>query len=304
MNMMADISQHRRELVRWPNGEASRFVRAAGMTWHVQEFGRGPIIVLLHGTGASTHSWRKVAPLLAQRFNVIALDLPGHGASRMPTRRFMSIDGMSRAIGALLRVLDRMPDLVVGHSAGAAVAVRMSLDKLIDPKAIIGLNAALLPLPGYAGQLFAPLARMLTHIPLVPRVFARRAFDRSLIEAMIANTGSRLDAEGIGYYHRLAQSPEHIAAVLAMMAEWDLPTLRRDLPRLKTQLTLLVGSNDRAIRPHDARRVQSILRGTRVISLDGLGHLAHEEAPELTVQMIERVADGLEMEAPAGGVHA
>jgi magnesium chelatase accessory protein len=298
MNVRADIP--RRMVSEWSNGEASRFVRAATMTWHVQEFGRGPVVLLLHGTGASTHSWRHVAPLLAERFNVIAIDLPGHGYSEMPARDFMSIEGMGRGIKALLKSMAKSPELVVGHSAGAAIAVRMSLAGWIKPKAIIGLNAALLPLSGYAGQFFAPLARMLTRIPIVPTIFARRAFDRSMIETMIANTGSKLGPAGIDFYHRLAQRPGHVAAALAMMAEWDLPRLRRELGRLKTPLTLAVGTGDRTIPPSDAKRVQAILPQTQIVRLSGLGHLAHEEEPELAAQTILRIA----AEAGCGVSHA
>ena len=63
----------------WPNREASRFVAAGGYRWHVQHMGQGPVCLLLHGTGAATHSWRDVMPALATRFTVISCDLPGHG---------------------------------------------------------------------------------------------------------------------------------------------------------------------------------------------------------------------------------
>ncbi len=52
----------------WPNSGASRFVTAAGIRWHVQQMGSGPALLLVHGTGASTHSWREVlAPILPAR---------------------------------------------------------------------------------------------------------------------------------------------------------------------------------------------------------------------------------------------
>ena len=62
----------------WPNRDASRFVEAGGLRWHVQVMGTGPVALLVHGMGASSHSWRDVAPLLASRFTVIIPDLPGH----------------------------------------------------------------------------------------------------------------------------------------------------------------------------------------------------------------------------------
>ena len=68
-----------REGTTWPNHQFSRFVRAGHLRWHVQMAGTGPVLILVHGTGASTHSWRHMLPLLAQRFTVVAADLPGHG---------------------------------------------------------------------------------------------------------------------------------------------------------------------------------------------------------------------------------
>ena len=53
----------------WPNRDASIFVEAAGIRWHVQRMGEGPPLLLIHGTGAATHSWRGLLPLLAQHFS-------------------------------------------------------------------------------------------------------------------------------------------------------------------------------------------------------------------------------------------
>ena len=65
-----------REGLIWPHREASHFVAAGAARWHVQRMGSGPPLLLLHGTGASVHSWRGLMPLLAQSHDVIACDLP------------------------------------------------------------------------------------------------------------------------------------------------------------------------------------------------------------------------------------
>ncbi len=125
----------------WPNREASRFVAAGGLTWHVQEAGEGPPLLLIHGTGAATHSWRGLLPLLAQGFRVIAPDLPGHGfTDPLPTP---SLPRMAKALAALLSVLGVAPMVVVGHSAGAAILARLCLDGAVAPRLLVGLNAAL-----------------------------------------------------------------------------------------------------------------------------------------------------------------
>ena len=275
----------------WPHHACSRFVQAGGLRFHVQVFAGpaddAPVALLLHGTGASTHSWRGVAPLLAQRFTVVAPDLPGHAFTGLPPGGAgapqLGLPGMARALTALVQTLQMQPALIVGHSAGAALAVRMALDGLATPQRIVGINAALLPLGGLAGQWFSPAAKLMAALPLVPRLFAWRAQSPAVLGRLLDGTGSTLNSEGRALYHRLVSDADHVAGALAMMANWDLPQLARDLPRLSTRLHLIVGERDRAVPPEDARKVLALLgpaaRG-QLHSLAGLGHLAHEEAPQ------------------------
>src|SRR4051812_11686088 len=132
----------------WPHREASRFIEAARLRWHVQIMGQGPVALLLHGTGASTHSFRDLAPLLARRFTVVAPDLPGHGFTATPeTSAGFTLPQVAAGVAVLLATLGMRPIIAVGHSAGAAIAIRMALDGLIEPAAIVSVNGALLPYP-------------------------------------------------------------------------------------------------------------------------------------------------------------
>jgi magnesium chelatase accessory protein len=270
----------------WPNRDASRFVEAAGLCWHVQLQGEGPALLLLHGTGASTHSFAALMPLLARRFAVIAPDLPGHGFTAMPAWSRMSLPGLASALAELLAALRVAPQIAVGHSAGAAILVRMALDESIVPKGIVSLNGALLPLHGLAGLLFSPAAKLLSFNPLVPRLFAWRAGDDRAVRRLIAGTGSVLDARGIALYGRLLRSPPHVTGVLAMMARWDLRPLQRDLPRLRPPLVLVAAGNDRTVPPAEANRVRALQPAAERVDLAALGHLAHEERPELVAGIV------------------
>ncbi len=270
----------------WPNRDASRFVEAAGLHWHVQLQGEGPALLLLHGTGASTHSFAALMPLLARRFTVIAPDLPGHGFTAMPAWSRMSLPGLARALAELLAALRAAPQIAVGHSAGAAILVRMALDESMVPKGIVSLNGALLPLHGLAGLLFSPAAKLLSFNPLVPRLFAWRAGDDRAVRRLIAGTGSVLDARGIALYGRLLRSPPHVTGALAMMARWDLRSLQRDLPRLRPPLVLVAAGNDRTVPPAEAKRVCALQPAAERVDLPALGHLAHEERPELVAGIV------------------
>lgn len=264
----------------WPHRAASRFLHAGGLRWHVQIMGEGPAVLLLHGTGASTHSWRGIMPLLARHHTVIAPDLPGQGFSDVAPAEALSMEGMARAVAELMQAFEAEPRLIIGHSAGAAIGARMCLDGLAAPERLVSINGALLPLGGWAGQLFSPLARVMVRLPGMPRLFAWRAADPVVVRRLLDATGSRLDEEGVALYARLFRRPEHVAGTLGMMAAWDLHALRRDLPRLNTPLLLVIGQQDKTIRPTEAQRLARILPQAEIRLLPGLGHLAHEEAPE------------------------
>lgn len=276
----------------WPNRTASRFVAASGIDWHVQEI--GPAVpassrltaVLVHGTGASTHSWADVLPRLAGDCRVLAFDLPGHAFTSMPPRERMTLPGMAQSVRDLLAAVGVVPDLVVGHSAGAAILARMCLDRMIAPREVISLNGALLPFRGVGRLLFQPLARLLARSSLVPDLFARRADDPATVDRLLRGTGSLVPPRQAALYGRLMSCRAHDAAALAMMAGWDLDPLARELPRLAPSLVLVVGGNDTTIPPEQAFKVRDLAPAARVVYLRGLGHLMHEEQPERIANVI------------------
>ena len=122
--------------------------------------------------------------------------------------------------------------------------------------------------------------------PLVPRLFARRARDPAVLGRLVGNTGSKLDARGVELYGRLASDHRHVAGALGMMAEWDLEPIARDLQHLPCELLLVVGAHDRTVPPSNAARVSELVPRSRLVTLERLGHLAHEEAPERVAELI------------------
>ncbi len=267
------------ELASWPHHELSRFVEAGGVRWHVQRSGSGPVLLLVHGTGASTHSWRDLIPILAHDYSVLAADLPGHGFSGAARGADGSIAGMAQHLGELLHALDVDPLYCVGHSAGAVILCRLALDGRLAPRRIVSINGAFLAPHGAARVLFSPVAQLLARSSALPGWIARRSGNTGSVARIIASTGSRLDRAGIELYVRLVRDPAHVAGTLAMLSRWDLQAFERDLPRLATPLTLLVGENDRAVPPAQALKVQARVARADVRRLPGLGHLAHEEDP-------------------------
>ena len=277
----------------WPNSASSRFVTAAGIRWHVQQMGSGPALLLVHGTGASTHSWRDLLEPLAAHHTVIAMDLPGHGFTDSVPPPRCSLPGMSASLAALLAQLQVSPEFWVGHSAGAAILCQMALERRVRaPREIISVNGALQPFGGAAGLLFAPIARVFAASGLVPGLVARRARDPAAVARLIAGTGSVLDQRGIELYARLVRDPRHVAGALNMMANWNLRDFAAALPGLRTPLRLIAAGNDRTVPPAQAARVAAQVPGSRLVEWPGLGHLAHEERPALLVGALDDARAG------------
>jgi magnesium chelatase accessory protein len=247
--------------------------------------GAGPVVLLIHGTGAATHSWRDVMPLLARDFTVVAPDLPGHGFTSSIGRA--SPVNVATALAALVEQLGLPPVLTVGHSAGAAIALTMVDKNLARPQAVVSLGGALLPFPGMAGKLFPTMARLMFVNPLAPELFAMRTRMPGEVASFLKRaTASPIDARGIEFYERLLHTSGHIGGALALMANWDLHPLEAALPGLDLPVLLLHGARDATIPASTSRIVAGRLPDGRLDILADLGHLAHEEAPEAHAERI------------------
>lgn len=273
----------------WPNREASRFVEAGGYKWHVQEMGQGPVALLVHGTAGATHTWRGLAPLLAREFRVVAMDLPGHGFTTSRRPPDLSLPGMAKAVGALRAALQIEPRLVVGHSAGAAILAHLVARDEFNPELFVALNGAFLPFEGWAGHVFPAVAKLLRFNPFAARLFAWSA-DKTTVANMLNGMGSRLDPRGVELYARLMRSSDHCGGALGMMSSWNLRDMPADVARIACPALLIVGANDRAVSPKEAPKIARLMSRATVESLPGVGHLAHEEKPDLVAGRIRAAA--------------
>jgi magnesium chelatase accessory protein len=275
--------------------EYSHSVVCDGCALHVHWLRRphAPVALLLHGTGASGHSMAALARGLAATHEVIVPDLPGHAFSQRPANAGLSLPGMARLLATLLQMLQARPALVVGHSAGAAIAARLCLDGGAAPRQVVSLSGAWFPPGGVAGWWYAPAARLLALNPWVPQFIAWQAGRPAALQRLLDSTGSKLDAADQRRYALLVGNAAHVGNVLAMMAAWDLPPLLRDLPLLKPHLHLVAAERDSTVPPAQARQLFDRLRGSlphsRLHLLPGLGHLAHEEAPAHVLALIEQL---------------
>lgn len=286
--MSRPLSWSREGLI-WPHREASNFIEAGRATWHVQRMGdpANPPLLLIHGTGASVHSWRALMPMLAQSYHVVAMDLPRHGFTAGHGPDQTSLRAMASAVAELLETLNIQPAAIIGHSAGAALALQLALDHGFTGP-IVGLNSALRPFPGPAAQIFPAIAKVLFVNPLVPRIFSGAASLPGEAERFLKrSTGSTIDAEGVRCYAELLRNSRHTKGALAMMANWDLPGLRTRMNDIPNRVTLIHSDKDKAIPLDWAKEANDWLPNSSLQVLEGLGHLAHEEDAERVITLME-----------------
>ena len=286
---------------------ADRLVVANGIRWHclAREADQSvpPLhrrrVLLLHGTGSSAGSWMRFAACLAPGYSIVAPDLPGHGGCRgteVLRNRPATLGAFADGLAAMARVTGHWPDIVVGHSAGAALAARLALDAALRGEpvpTVVGLNAALLPLAGWAGASYPLLARLCALNPLVAPFFSLIATDPAAIRRLLAGTGSTIDDELVERYRELLRDAAHVAGTVRMLAQWDqerdLSALAEQLPSLGARLALVAAARDRTVAADVSARIHARVAGSRFVTLAGLGHLAHEEAAPTVALVVESI---------------
>ncbi|MEO0381601.1 MAG: alpha/beta fold hydrolase BchO [Pseudomonadota bacterium] len=278
----------------WPNADLSRRIQGPVHRWHSQESGQGRTILLLHGAGGSTHNYRDMIGPLAKEFHVVAIDLPGQGFTQLGARHRCGLQNMAEDIAALCDQEGWTPSVIVGHSAGCAVALHLALH-ILSPRGqnpmVIGINAALGEFPGLAGLLFPLMAKALAAVPFTARLFSGASANPARIKALISSTGSDLDQKGLDLYRRLVGDRDHVDATLLMMAQWKLQPLLDTLSQYTGPVRFIVGEKDATVPPTVSLSIAQRMAEATVTNLPNLGHLAHEERPKEIAGLIRQFAE-------------
>ena len=283
----------------WPLKAQSSLITAGRHRFWVADTGPhgAPTLLLLHGTGASLHSFRRTIPGLSQTYRTITPDLPGHGASATGFQGRLGLDAMAQDLWTLCDTLKIEPLAIIGHSAGAAIGLRMA--ELRPVPQVIGLNAALGEFDGAAAFLFPIIAKGLATLPFAASAITAFFGRPGTVDRILAGTGSPLDPEGRAQYLRLVRDPDHITGALGMMADWRLQPLLNRLPQTTTKVTLIANEGDRAVPAQVSIDAARRIPGAKLHLLPNLGHLAHEETPDgLSALILDALSHNGSTETP------
>lgn len=254
----------------------------------VSEQGEGPPLLLLHGLGASTFTWRHIKATLAVTHRIIAIDLKGFGRSDKPLDTAYSADEQARLVEAFLRKHNLFGVTLAGHSFGGKVAAATALRFQDEPERIqklVLLSAPVLPgsLPEHYEFVLVPGAPEALVAPLPPDLIARKLL---MAARGTADGISQADIDGYAEpYYDLRAKHAFIATARALVADRS-QTLAPNLRKLRQPVLLIWCRMDDILPLAGARTLAGALPGARLKILDRCNHLPHEQRPKTTLRWI------------------
>lgn len=276
----------------------SRFADLNGLMVHFKAAGEGdPAILLLHGFGSSLFSWREVLAPLSQAARVVAYDRPAFGLTERPVPGSWDGEspyGAAAQVDLLLALMDAQAidrAVLIGNSAGAAVAVRTALEHPDRVRALVLISPAVLdragsPLPAWIYRL-PPV----DHIgPLLARAFIGRG--RTLIDLAWHDPG-RISQQVRQEYEKPLQAYHWDVALWELMRTSQPLGLESRLSELGVPTLVLSGASDRIVPLADSQYVADQIPGATMVVLPECGHLPQEECPQDLLREVRRFLDGL-----------
>jgi len=252
--------------------------------------GKGKPVILLHGFGASSYTWRFIEPALVKDgFRVLTVDLKGFGLSDKPIDEKYSIFDQADLVSAFIRQLQLKDVTIIGHSLGGGVALVLALDEkkdlrkrlsrlvLIDSVAYsqnipIAFNILRTPVIGQIGSRLVPI-EVQTRVALKLAFYDDSKFDSKDVKEYadaLKDTGSR---------HALIQTARQILPE-------NLPELSSRYRSIKLPTLILWCDHDKVIKPNIGLRLHNNLPNSTFRIIRDCGHLPQEEKPEETARAL------------------
>lgn len=267
-------------------GFAEREIDVDGVSLHLHESGSGdPPIVLVHGFGGTSFSWRHLAPSLSRRHRTVAFDLPGHGYSDRPEGFDYSPVRLGKLLLALMERERIEGAVVIGNSYGGAIAVSAVLhameadgsgQKRISKMVLVDAAGYPQPIPWHVKLLRVPV---LKHV--MPALIPPRIMMRFVVSAMYGKNGKPEKAQIREYANAFAvpgtkrtyrefasiMRPEDFEEYVKLYRSIEVPTL------------VVTGDRDKVVPPSVAERFHEDIKGSRLVVVKGAGHIPQEECP-------------------------
>lgn len=274
--------------------EHQRWVSVAGRRANVIDFGSGPPVVFIHGLSGSWQNWLEQLPVFARDHRVIAFDLPGFGASEMPSEK-ISISGYAHWVETLLDQLAVGSTAVVGNSMGGFIGAELAIQHPARVERLVLISAAGLTiehqLPSPVLTALRTLDNQLTMYTgwLASRseALTRRPRSRGLIFGIVAHRPDRLPGPLVAEQVRGSGKPGFVPALEALT---DYP-IRDRLGEIACPTLIVWGAEDKLVPARDADEFARLIPNARKVVWAQTGHVAMLERPEAFNRLVAAFLD-------------
>ncbi|MBF6049778.1 alpha/beta fold hydrolase [Streptomyces sp. NRRL B-1677] len=249
-----------------------------------ERLGGGEPLVLLHGIGHHLQAWDPVAGILAAERDVIAVDLPGFGASpALPDGVSYDLRGVVPVLRGLFEALDLDRPHVAGNSLGGLLALQLAHEKLV--RTAVALSPAGFWTEAERRYAFAVLRAMRRGAeslsPQAVARLARTAAGRAALAGTIYARPGRRSPDAVMAETRALRECAGFDATLAggrrVLFTHDIA----DVP-----VTVAWGTRDRLLLRRQGVRAKQVIPGARLIRLPGCGHVPMNDDPALVARVI------------------
>lgn len=263
--------------------ERSHFVDMNGMQVHYRDEGSGTPLVLLHGTGASLHSWEGWAAQLKPSFRVISVDLPGFGLTGPDHGASYDIDYYSKFLTEFFARLNIDAAILGGNSLGGYIAWYFAAQAPEKVRSLLLIDPA-----GINNSEWEPLVLTLARTPIVNGIL-RYATPRSFVRSNLLEVyhdDTKVTDELVERYYSMALREGNREAFIqrahAQMAV-DHKSLLRSIP---SPTLILWGAEDAWVPPDLGSDFQELIPTSELVILPDMGHIPMEESPEESAQIV------------------
>jgi len=247
--------------------------------------GAGAPLVFLHGLGGSQSTWQVVLGELADSHRVVAIDLPGHGTSDRRAGADYTATGLAIAVTEVIGLLELTRPILIGHSLGGAVAMRIAADK---PSLLIGL--VLINSAGLGAEISPELTRLMASEPGPETA-------RGLLELYYEDSKLVLD-RGVQEMAQMqlaegAWSAQKAVASAAFREGSQSESVAVDPASVLVPVQIVWGELDRVIPSEHALAAVRAFPDATLAFVSGVGHVPQVEAAARTATLIKRFARSL-----------
>lgn len=256
-----------------------------GLSLHVTSEGAGPAILLAHGMLCDSRVWAPVVADVATDHRAITLDLRGHGKSGVPAADY-TLSDHARDLLAALDATGTDHAIVVGHGIGGIAALHLALSHPDRVEGVLLFNttseAEEKPFP------WRIAGRLALHLGLKPNVTGQ------LAGLLFGKTSLQTRAKVVEGWKTAVADIEPKQVHRALRAWVRRPSIERSLAKVACYTISVAGSEDPAISPDNAKRIQEAVPGARHKVIQGVGHMAPLEKPEAVIEWIRFALDDMQ----------